>query len=79
MRRAVRALSVCLTVSAISGCTGTAPLPAPQPCVTPTVARPVMDNSRCGDILCRSRQCLHNYIAMRAYAERLEAAASVCR
>lgn len=74
-------LLLSLTVISISGCGKEVQyIKVPQKCVVPTVEKPPIDNTSCGDdMICVYRKVLSNYEKMKLYATDLEAASVVCK
>lgn len=75
MKRIVTLLIVFLIALSINGCGQT----VYEKCVTPTVPKPKIDNSKKSNVLLASKQCVQNYLVMRSYAEKLEKANGVCK
>ena len=78
MKRLVTALGVFLIALSISGCSQKT-VSVPQKCRPPVPQKPIIDQSRCTDILECSKQCLSNYTRMKSYAIELEEANKVCQ
>lgn len=76
--QAVKMFCVGLILLFISGCHECPKIP--QKCVTPDVAYPDINNSRCGtDMKCVYEKVVGNYYKMQEYAEKLDEANRVCK
>jgi hypothetical protein len=74
----VKMSSIVLTIILFNGCFGCEP--QMDKCVTPNVAKPLMDNNSCkGNAKCVFEKTMVNYETMVKYAEDLLDANRVCK
>lgn len=80
MKQIALMLSSFLIILTISGCTSKVEyVMVPQRCTIQAVEEPIIDTTFNDNIFNATKQCTHNYLSMKEYAEKLKAASMVCQ